>query len=1402
MIPCNNMLSLRKWVLPVLASLVFSTIFNASAVIRDGGVDPANLGQGGWLYILSSATNKLGNTVPSVTNANSMFGYLRSQGMSYVIVKAATSNVLWGATGNNVPIGSPNAAFTTNLVQAAHANGLFIFASTRSWGNDIPGEIAVVDYAFQQGADGFIFDAESEWESSQPWIGTNGPALAWQLCSTVRQHWPTKMIAHNPYDTLYLHSSFPFKEFGYWCDVVMPQVYHHAASQGNAIAAIHWTDVNYKRFQDSLYNLSPSVINGETIYWTNSIKPLCLMRDVYNGNAGTPVHPAQDVADFLDYLVADPNCVTAGGYQGSDYFRSELHSPAQWANIKAATVGHFSNVVNNIVLDDATASRVGAWTMVKTIDADTGANVFFTGASGDDTNSFGTNYWSAARGNGSRYIQFNPQIVTAGDYNVLQWHPTRFEASAAVPVTIQYDGGISSFDVDQQIDDGTWSFIARLPFFPGTNNFVRFSDAIPEGDGIAMVDGLKMVFVPPTSVPATPTNLTGVAISTSQVDLDWSDNSDNETGFVIGRSFSSGGPYTTIAVARRNVTHYTDLTCRVGSTYYYVVSGTNYLGASTNSNQVVVKTPGAPTPPSISSQPQSQTISLGTAFTFSVDVFASAPLGYQWRLNGTNISGATDSSYAKTSVQWSDAGNYSVVVTNLYGAKTSSNAVLTVVAIPASITNQPQNRIVPVGNNVQFSVGATGSMPIYYQWRLNGSNIDGATSSVLNRIYVQPIDAGNYSVVVSNDFGGGVSANAQLTVTVSAAGITSQPQNQTIVIGQTATFSVASSGAPPISYQWRYNGADIAGETTPSLVLTNVSPTQAGNYSVIVSNPYGVAPSGNAALKVVPVFKWTNLWTVAPGSAPYLGTNNHTERGMAYSKTSNKVLLISRAIGTKVVALDGDTGAYLHDLTIDTTVVKGGTATLLMIGVADDGAVYAGNLTTSGSSSPFRLYRWADDNATNSPTLVYSGDPGAGNSQRWGDTLTVRGAGTNTQIAIASRSGPIVSILTTTNGVTFSAKPLNIAGVQNGAFGQGLTFGANNTFWGKASGLPLRQVEFNLTNGIGTVLRSYLTNTFPATVSPVSMNPAINFLACVNVAAPDELQVYDLNLDDSAPTLRAKTNFAGANLNSFGSGSVQFADKRIYALDSNNGLLAMEVTIDVTPPLIISQPQSQMVTEGSSLAFTVSVFGSAPFNYQWLFNGTNIAGASTTSLVLTNVQASAAGNYSVIASNSAGFATSSNALLQVNIRPTITGQPSSRTVRTGTNIQFTVTATGTAPLFYQWKFNGTNVGTSSVLSLLNVGTNQQGTYSVIVTNIAGQAASSNATLTVTLAPQFQSATRTSDGVVHLVFTGDITGSYLVERSTNLVQWDPVTNFNYSSGYIEVIDNSGTNMPNAFYRSRH
>jgi len=190
-------------------------------------------------------------------------------------------------------------------------------------------------------------------------------------------------------------------------------------------------------------------------------------------------------------------------------------------------------------------------------------------------------------------------------------------------------------------------------------------------------------------------------------------------------------------------------------------SGVNFLAAYT-----------PPTPPTITSQPLSKATNLAANVTFAVGVTGAPPIYFQWRFNGASIASATASSYTKNNVQATNAGNYSVVVSNRAGVVTSSNAVLTV-NTPPTITAQPQGVTVIAGNPAPFNVGASGTATLCYQWRFKGTNIAGATASSYTRNNVQTNDAGNYMVVVTNSLGSVTSTPAALTALTAPLSIAS-----------------------------------------------------------------------------------------------------------------------------------------------------------------------------------------------------------------------------------------------------------------------------------------------------------------------------------------------------------------------------------------------------------------------------------------------------------------------------------------------------------------------------------------------------------------------------------------------------------------------------------------------------
>jgi len=178
-------------------------------------------------------------------------------------------------------------------------------------------------------------------------------------------------------------------------------------------------------------------------------------------------------------------------------------------------------------------------------------------------------------------------------------------------------------------------------------------------------------------------------------------------------------------------------------------------------NETIRKGVPPATPPVIVAQPVSSVTWSGQSVNFAAVLGGTAPFTYQWLKNGSPITSATASSYSLTSVQATDAADYSVVVTNALGSATSAAARLTV------ISSQPQNQSGVVGGNVTFSVtvAAVGGSTPTYQWRVNGTNIATGTGATLSLTNLQLTDGGSYDVVVSNGAVSGTSSAATLTVT-------------------------------------------------------------------------------------------------------------------------------------------------------------------------------------------------------------------------------------------------------------------------------------------------------------------------------------------------------------------------------------------------------------------------------------------------------------------------------------------------------------------------------------------------------------------------------------------------------------------------------------------------------------
>ncbi|MCX8521571.1 MAG: DUF1566 domain-containing protein, partial [Rhodoferax sp.] len=280
-------------------------------------------------------------------------------------------------------------------------------------------------------------------------------------------------------------------------------------------------------------------------------------------------------------------------------------------------------------------------------------------------------------------------------------------------------------------------------------------------------------------------------------------------------------------------TYTTPATSNADNGAAYSVSISNSAGTVTSNTATLTVAPALGSP-AIGSQPVAQSVVTATTASFSVTATGTEPLAYQWKKNGTDIAGATSSTYT-TPV-------------------TSSPATLTVTALPVppGISTQPVAQSVFATDTASFSVVATGTDPLAYQWKKNGTDIAGATS----RTYTTPATVltdnnAVFTVVVSNSAGTVTSNPATLAVT--ALRITTQPSAQTVDLGGTASFSVTAVGAGTLTYQWKKDGTDIVGATssTYSLPVTVIADNNAV-FSVVVSNSAFTVTSSNAKLKVNP----------------------------------------------------------------------------------------------------------------------------------------------------------------------------------------------------------------------------------------------------------------------------------------------------------------------------------------------------------------------------------------------------------------------------------------------------------------------------------------------------------------------------------------------------------------------
>lgn len=435
-------------------------------------------------------------------------------------------------------------------------------------------------------------------------------------------------------------------------------------------------------------------------------------------------------------------------------------------------------------------------------------------------------------------------------------------------------------------------------------------------------------------------------------------------------------------------------------------------------------------------------------------------------------------------------------------------------------------------------------------------------------------------------------------ITNSPPGVLVAASASTIIAGYPATFTATASGSTPLSYQWFFNTNTLLPSVTNFYSLPSIQTGDAGLYTVIVTNLYGAA-TNSATISVLPngsSSMTTQFWSLAPGSRDYLTTTD-TQRGLAYDPMLNRLVLVSRSLTNGIHLLDAATGADAGVLDISAllAITPPGAYAVNMCGVADDGIVYVGNLLTSAVSDNYAIYSWTSADPAGSIGQAYAGNPGIG---RIGDTMAVRGAGVNTEILCSFRTGTNVAVFNTSDGVNFNFNLIAITNLPadaqaNGFAGLGLAFGSGNTFWAKSSGFNLRHVAYDVANGVGGVIDSY---PLPISETVIGVDNTNGYVAEIGIGqSPQNLAIYDL-FAPGGPSLGSLVDrefYPVNNANANGTGAVAFdvAGGRIFALDSNNGIIALSYAGKVAIAQSAGKQVVSWPTSASSLQSSTNVTG-------------------------------------------------------------------------------------------------------------------------------------------------------------------------------------------------------------------
>ncbi|HEY3855704.1 MAG TPA: immunoglobulin domain-containing protein [Verrucomicrobiae bacterium] len=733
-------------------------------------------------------------------------------------------------------------------------------------------------------------------------------------------------------------------------------------------------------------------------------------------------------------------------------------------------------------------------------------------------------------------------------------------------------------------------------------------------------------------------------------------------------------------------------------------------------------------------------------------------VSYQWNCNGTNVAGATNATLVFAAGQPAQTGVYNVVVSNQFGEIVSSNATLSI---------SPSSRFISVldENSLALALEEGGQIT----FTTNGTILSTSSTTLLSDAIV---DGTGHSITLS---GGGATRLFDVP-----EGVTLTLRNLTLANAAGGALSV--EGSLILENCVLTNNAGVAGgaiQNTGQLSVTNC--LFVGN-SVVGGNPAcgGAIWNSNGVVRLNDVIFSNNY---VAGSGPGISyiqqpppANGGNGCGGALFSTNGEVWAVNVCLISNTASCLGGPGPIQY--------FKEGT-----LGVPKGGAVYF-----AGGTSVFAKSMFSNNaalGATSGSVVPGSSDGGAiFNSGSMIITQSVLAQ--NTTIGGASE----VSCGPSQGGAIYNSGNLQVLN----------SFVSNNT----ATGGTASSDTYGSNPGLGGAL--YNTGNILISDSVVSSNAAIggySFVSFVEVALAgdgDGGAIYNAG----SATISSSSIFANTALG--GNPAASTGDLQPRYASGVGGAIANLGVIQLSNVPLSNNVASGAIIDGETIynsgAFltdsnTVVVpnsTGSPPLVYDWQLNGIKIAGATSSTFNLTNVQFAKIGTYTLLISNSAGLVTNFVEIFNepATNAPSFVLQPASLTTNLGATIDFEAAAIGFPAPVYQWLFKGTNIAgaTNSALVLTNVLQNQSGMYTVTAKNYLGSATSQPAMLTVEgelLLTTFEFGTNGFNLTAEAMPGQNI----IIESSTNLLDWLPILT---NTSPLTFIDTNGPESRARFYRA--